>query len=146
MTTAEAKIEIMGLRERFAAPYSQTDKDLIRKLYLEVMGVSFRPTSCQNCYHDAVILIYNRLKNYDKMANEKAYWLKNGAIICSPLFKGGTIYSNANLTDEIAAEYLAQFPAAAKLFARVGTPKAATEEMPASEVKKAVKRKKKAEK
>lgn len=146
MTTEEAKQEIMGLRERFAAPYSQTDKTLIRKLYLQVLGVEFRPTSCQNCYHDAVILIYNRLKNYDTMAETKQYWLKNGAIICSPHFKGGTIYTNANLTDEIAAEYLAQYPTASKLFARVGTPKAEPVADTQPEAKKASKRKKKADK
>lgn len=122
MTHSEATTILGELVERFAAPYSAEDKHRIEVLYKEVMGVQFRPTSCQNCYHDAVVQIRRQLQLTTTMANEKAFWLKNGAIIQSPEFHGGEIFSNANLTDEIAAEYLAKYPARAIIFARVGKP------------------------
>lgn len=54
------------------------------------------------------------------MAQEKKFWLKNGIVICSPNFHGGAVFTNANLTDEIAAEYLVLFPAMVTRFSRVG--------------------------
>lgn len=42
--------------------------------------------------------------------------MRAGFIIACPAFHNGKIYSNANLTDEVAAEYLAMFPNQAKYF------------------------------
>ncbi len=36
--------------------------------------------------------------------------MRAGFIIACPAFHNGKIYSNANLTDEVAEEYLAMFP------------------------------------
>lgn len=122
MTVTE---QITGLKARFGAPYSPSDKKLIEKLYLKVLGRVFAPTSCQNCYHDAVIELYlYYVKNRQPMANEKKFILKAGAIICTPQLDNGKVYSNANLTDDVAARYLAMFPGRANLFAKFETPKA----------------------
>lgn len=123
MTTVEARTILDGLLARFGAPYSVEDKHQIEVLYMGVMGVQFRPTSCQNCYHDAVVLIRKQLQIITTMPSDKKYWLKNGAIIACPEFHGGEIYSNANLTDEVAAEYLSRYPERVGIFARVGKPK-----------------------
>lgn len=53
------------------------------------------------------------------MAEDKKYLLKAGAIIISPIFDNGTVYSNANLTDDVAKRYLEQFPEQVVLFAKV---------------------------
>ena len=45
--------------------------------------------------------------------------LKAGAVLSCPAFHGGTIYTNANLTDDIAREYLEMFPERAILFAQL---------------------------
>ena len=119
MTLSEAKREITGLRERYGAPYNSTDKDLIERLYWDVLGKVFKPTSCQTCYHDAVIEIYLQLKNHNSMAAERNYLLKAGAIINSPVFDNGKIYSNANLTDDVAKRYLDMFPESVGLFQRL---------------------------
>lgn len=119
MTKEDAKEALIGLRERYGNPYSAEDKASIEQLYRVVMGRAFRATSCQNCYHDAVIEMYLQLKRHDTMISEHSYFLQAGYIIHSPLFHDGKIFTNENLTDEVAEEYIKQFPNAAKFVHRV---------------------------
>lgn len=139
MTIEEARASIIDLRGRFASPYNQTDKGLIERLYWEVLGRVFRPTSCQNCYHDAVIEIYSYLKKHDTMAEEKKYLLKAGAIINTPAFDEGKIYSNANLTDDVARRYLERYPNRVVLFQKLPDPE--PEAAPEAEAKPETKKK-----
>lgn len=44
------------------------------------------------------------------------YRLRAGVIINCPNFHNGEIYTNNNLTDEVAAEYLQRYPKQADLF------------------------------
>lgn len=118
MTVEEAKGLIYDLGGRFASPYNQSDKRTIEHLYEEVLGKVFRPTSCQNCYHDAVVEIYHHLTHFNTMAQQRRFLLKAGAIINSPKFDKGKIYSNANMTDDIAERYLDMFPEQIHLFQR----------------------------
>lgn len=104
------------LRGRFDAPFNQADKDAIERTYKAVIGRTFVQTSCQQCYHDAVVEIYHHIKKYGKMAEVKKYNLKAGAIINCPNFQKGKVFSNENLTDEIAAEYLKEYPDQVGLF------------------------------
>lgn len=60
------------------------------------------------------------------MAEKLNYRLKAGAIINCPAFKGGKVFSNDNLTDEIAEEYLKQFPDNVELFQKVPDKKGST--------------------
>lgn len=115
---------IEELRGRFDAPFSSSDKSTIANLYYEVIGKTFVHTSCQQCYHDGLIEIYHYIKKYGKMAEKLNYRLKAGAIINCPAFKGGKIFSNDNLTDEIAEEYLKQFPDNVEIFQKVPEKKA----------------------
>lgn len=110
MTIEQAKDYIKGLKERFDAPYSPKDKNLIEQLYYEVLAKEFVPTTCQNCYHDAVIEIAVYLKNNNKMAEKCNYRLRAGFIIHCPTFHNGAIYTNDNLTDAIAEKYLEAYP------------------------------------
>ena len=50
------------------------------------------------------------------MAKKCSYRLRAGFIINCPTFRSGKIFTNDNLTDEVAAEYLKQFPAMAEMF------------------------------
>ena len=110
------------LRGRFDAPFNQADKDAIERTYKAVIGRTFVQTSCQQCYHDAVLEIYHHIKKYGKMAEVKKYNLKAGAIINCPNFQEGKVFSNENLTDEIAAEYLKEYPDQVGLFETYKTP------------------------
>lgn len=123
MELNEAKNKVRELRERkeFFAPFNATDKSEIEKLYKAVLGKDFIPTTCQNCYHDAVIELYLYLKNNGKMAEKCNYRLKAGAIINSPSFENGKIYTNDNLTDKVAAAFLAKFPKQSFLFQKMPT-------------------------
>ena len=119
MTYQEATELAEGLRERFHASFSASDKETIKRLYSAVLGKELRVTSCQRCYHDAVIEITLKLRKTKTMAQEMNYRLKAGAIIMCPDFHNGQIYTNDNLTDEVAAEYLGKFPTQANLFSKI---------------------------
>ena len=116
MTVEEAYTKIEELKGRYDSPFSNSDKESIEELYYEVLGKTFVPTSCQQCYHDALIEVYVYLKKNGKMAEKCNYRLKAGAIICCPSFNNGEVYSNDNLTDEVASEYLEQYPEQLELF------------------------------
>ena len=111
--------ELEGLRARYDAPYNPSDKLLIRRLYREVLGKEMRKTSCQTCYHDAVVEMYCYIKNKGRMAKTRKYLLKAGAVIQNPNFEGGKVYTNVNLTDAVAEKYLKKYPGRAVLFQRI---------------------------
>lgn len=119
MTLDEVKKIIEKLRGRFDSPYSTSDKSTIESLYYEVLGKTFRPTSCQQCYHDAVIEIYCYIKKNNSMAEKSNYRLRAGVIINCPNFRGGKIYTNDNLTDKVASEFLKMFPEQEVLFQKL---------------------------
>lgn len=129
MELDDVKDIIEELRGRFDAPFSSSDKSTIANLYYEVIGKTFVHTSCQQCYHDGLIEIYHYIKKYGKMAEKLNYRLKAGAIINCPVFKGGEVFSNDNLTDEIAEEYLKQFPDNVEIFQKVPEEKTNTVEV-----------------
>lgn len=116
MSFEEAKIKAERLRGRFDAPFSFSDKKEIEVMYWEVLGKRLSPTNCQQCYHDALIEIYLYLKNNNKMKEKSNYRLRAGFIINTPAFNNGKVYSNANLTDEVAESYLAKYPKQVKMF------------------------------
>ena len=124
MTHDEALAMALELRGRSnSSPFNSQDKRSIEELHREVIGYDMKPTTCQNCYHDALILIILRLKKTTAMAQDRQYQLRNGFIIHSPIFHQGAIFTNANLTDDIAREYLERFPANSTMFSKI--PKAA---------------------
>lgn len=119
MEKAEAEKLIEELRGRFDAPFNSDDKSTIEKLYNAVLGKQFKPTTCQTCYHDALIEVYHHLKKNGQMASKLNYRLKAGAIINTPSFKNGKIFTNDNLTDAIAKEYLKKFPQRTDIFQKL---------------------------
>lgn len=120
MTHDEALARANELKGRQnSSPFNSQEKRSIEELHREVIGYDMKPTTCQNCYHDALILIILRLKKTTAMAKDKQYTLRNGFIIHSPIFHQGTIYTNANLTDEVAKEYLERFPANVTMFSKM---------------------------
>lgn len=126
MELSEAKQILKELRGRFDSPYSTSDKSTIEDLYFEVLGKTFRPTSCQQCYHDAVIEIYCYIKKNNSMAEKSNYRLKAGVIINCPNFQGGKIYTNDNLTDKVAREFLKMFPEQSSIFQKMPAEKPKT--------------------
>lgn len=117
MTYEQAKGYAADLKARFDAPYSASDKALIERLYMAVLRRTFVKTTCQQCYHDAVVEIYLYLKNNKTMKEQCNYQLRAGFVISCPDFYGGKIFTNANLTDKVAEAYLDKYPKAEDYFA-----------------------------
>lgn len=131
MTYEEATREIERLREAYDRSYTDTEKRRIALLYREVTGKDFQQTTCQQCYHDAVIEVYLFLKNNKTMAKKCNYRLRAGFIISCPDFQGGKIYTNDNLTDAVAKAYLDKYPKQEKMFQKL--PEAAVDDENAGE-------------
>lgn len=109
MTTQEVTTIVNELKAGFGSAFDRKQKKQIEDLYVVVLGKIFTPTNCQNCYHDAFLEIYKQLKNFGTMAQDCNYRLRAGFIINCPAFSD-KIYTNSNLTDEVAARYLEMFP------------------------------------
>ena len=121
MTLEEAKNLVKEL-ERYVnenIPFNSTGKEAVERLYYNVFGKTFTPTSCQQCYHDALVEISYYLKNGGTMAEKKNYVLRAGVIINCPNLYNGKVFSNENLTDKIAEEYLKAFPEQREMFEEI---------------------------
>lgn len=119
MTYEEATAKVEELKARFDSPFDATDKAVIETLYFEVTRKRFVPTTCQQCYHDALIEIYIKLKKEKAMPKQCNYVMKAGFIISCPDFYNGKIFTNENLTDKVAHEYLTKYPQMEKYFQKI---------------------------
>ena len=108
MNDQEAQAELMILR---GLASSGNDlalvKERIDRLYWAVCRKHLRTCKCKDKYRDALLEIYAKLTYHKKT---------NTTMAQSRLVRGvvlqwkGNHYTNANLTDEVAREFLASFP------------------------------------
>ena len=113
-------------------------RERIDRLYWAVCRKHLRKCRCKNVEKDALLEIYAKLM-YQRKSNKKMAQAKlvNGVV----LKWQGNHYTNANLTDEVAREFLSAFPMRKDWFAVL--PSASTEkqvvaevaQMPSAEVK-----------
>ena len=136
MTYEEATVKVGKLKERFDSSFDATDKAVIETLYFEVTRKRFVPTSCQQCYHDALIEIYLKLKKEKAMPKQCNYVMKAGFIISCPDFYHGKIFTNENLTDKVAHEYLTKYPQMEKYFQKIPSEELIENKQPAGSNKK----------
>jgi len=130
MTEHEAQAELMILR---GLADGGGDLALVReridRLYWAVCRKHLRKCRCKNVEKDALLEIYAKLKYHHKtnktMAQAK---LVNGVV----LKWQGNHYTNANLTDEVAREFLSAFPMRKDWFAVL--PSASNEKQVVAEV------------
>lgn len=94
--------------------YTTAETLAIEQAYRDVFGRGVRDCKCPNRYRDAVIELRIFIKNHATM-EKSTYKLKAGVVI-QP---SGTseVYTNDNLTDEIAEQFLKERPGARGLFA-----------------------------
>lgn len=116
MKYQEALNMVDDLKTRFDAGFSASDKESIAALYSEVLHKELKGKNCNDCYRDALIEVYNYLRTEKKMKEKCTYSLLAGAIIQD--FENGKVYTNANLTDEVAEGYLKRFPKQIQMFAK----------------------------
>lgn len=119
MTYEDAVRMTEDLRTRYDGAFTSLDKANIALLYAEVLGKQLRVTRCQRCFHDALIEVQLYLRREQRMREKCAYALRAGFIIHCPTFRGGKIYTNENITDDVCAEYLQRFPTQRAMFSRV---------------------------
>lgn len=136
MTYQEAVDKSNELKAHLTGAFSVSQKKEIHELYSAVLRKTLKVTSCQRCYHDALIEVILYLRKEGKMKEETNYALRAGFIIHCPTFRGGKIFTNDNLTDDVAREYLAAFPGQRSMFSRIPEEKpVVTEESKTIEVK-----------
>ena len=115
MSVDEAIRRITELRGRVDSGLSSMEKAEVARLYGEVLGKTFRATTCRDCYRDACIEMVLYLRKNGAMKEKSRYVLLNGVIIRE--FGTGRVYSNANLTDKVAEAWLRKYPQQIKMFA-----------------------------
>ena len=120
MNYNEAISTLTRLRSLMAAGgddsvFTVTDRELIEQLHRDEFGTPVRVCNCRDRYTDAVIVLWKSIKTRGIMAKEMKYQLHAGVII----WVGTDVYSNANLTDKVAAAYLKKHPEDRKKFAKV---------------------------
>lgn len=137
MSEQEAQAELMILRGLATSGHDLAlVRERIDRLYWAVCRKHLRKCRCKNVEKDALLEIYAKLmyhKTNKTMAQAK---LVNGVV----LKWQGNHYTNANLTDEVAREFLSAFPVRKDWFAVL--PSASTDkqvvaeaaEMPPAEV------------
>lgn len=95
-------IEVMErlseMRDRFDAGFSSSDRLFINDMSVVVLSKCVRNTACGDCYRDAFLEIYHKLKMLGTMPKEKKFVLRAGVL----LHFNGKMYVNENLTDDIA--------------------------------------------
>lgn len=91
------------------ASLSLQEKAEVEGLYYDVLDKTFVRTSCNDCYRDAIIEMSVYLKKHGKMKEKREYKLKSGVLLQME-FGSPDFYTNENLTDDIAEEYLKKYP------------------------------------
>lgn len=135
MSEQEAQAELMILRGLATSGHDLAlVRERIDRLYWAVCRKHLRKCRCKNVEKDALLEIYAKLMYHHKINKTMAQAkLVNGVV----LKWQGNHYTNANLTDEVAREFLSAFPIRKDWFAVLPSEKqvvAEVAEMPSAEV------------
>lgn len=114
MTYQDAIQQLEEMKPRYTSGFSSSDKALIVSLYEDAMRLRFTRTSCNDCYRDAYLQVYNYLKQSQTMEQRK-YMLKRGVLL-RPEFGSSEYYTTNSMTDAKAEEILAKNPALIAMF------------------------------
>lgn len=95
--------------------YNEDDRAIIEQLSVSELGKKVRQCNCRDQYTEAVLELYMTLKKRGIMNAERLYQLRAGVLI----WVGTQVYTNNNITDEVAEAYLEMHPEALGKFERV---------------------------
>lgn len=121
MTVSEAYDTLLAL-SRANKPYSSAEESIISNLYTEVTGKKVRDCNCRDKWHDAVIEALLYLKKHKAMREKCDYKLRAGVIL--HISGSSEVYTNDNLTNEVAEKFLKDNPNAVGRFAVIPQSKA----------------------
>lgn len=116
MTVTEAYNTLLAL-SRAVLPYSSAEELQISELYTEVTGRVIRDCNCRDRWRDAIYEALHYLKTNNRMKEKCNYRLLRGVVI--HLSGSSIVYTNDNLTDEVARKFLAENPNAAGRFEHI---------------------------
>lgn len=103
------RVSAWGIQSEFSTP----EKAAIEQMYFDVLGKHIRNCNCPDRYRDAVIELRIFTKNHLTMEKSK-YVLKAGVVIQPSTTS--EVYTNDNLTDAVAEQFLKERPGARGLF------------------------------
>lgn len=110
--------EVMSLldemRIRYNDGFSSSDRLKLDNLHVLLFNTPIKNRNCSDCYRDAYVLIYNKLKKEGQMPKKSEYILKTGVVL--KMFGSNKVFINA-VDTEYAETYLKQFPQQIKKFA-----------------------------
>lgn len=115
LTYSETMATLLEMKGRHDDGFSSSDRLFIKEAYELLYGKPIKNTACSNCYRDAYILIYTKLKKDGTMPKEKKFILLNGVLLHA---LNGQVFTNSNLTDEIAMDALNENPNRLDLFSK----------------------------
>lgn len=116
MEYADAIALLEDMKSRFEDGFSSSDRCVLEELHRELFNRGISNKGCGDCYRDAYVIIYKRLKETKTMPKAKSlYTLKAGAILRRP--GDNRFYANPLPNDEIPEKYLADYPQNINLFA-----------------------------
>lgn len=118
MTASEAYDTLTAL-SRASQPYSSAEESIISTIYAEVLGKKVRDCNCRDKWRDAVIEALIYLKKHNAMRPKCDYKLKAGVIL--HISGSSEVYTNDNLSNEVARAFLAENPNAKGRFAVIPT-------------------------
>lgn len=118
MRTYEETMNLLDeMKSRFNSGFSSSDRSFLEKMHRLIFAKDIPNKGCSDCYRDAYLLIVTHLKKTQTMPKEPNYILKAGVLI----HPSGTskFYINPLPSDEIAEDFLSEYPDAINKFAHV---------------------------
>lgn len=106
---------LSSLFGRFSA-LTEDEKLYVEQLYTQIMPRAFvRRSGCSDCYKDALIELQIKIKNTGM--DKQKYRLRNGVLLFD--HENKKYYTNSNLTDKIAKDYLKKHPEESRFFSEI---------------------------
>lgn len=116
MALYERTIErLEEMRSRYNDGFSPSDRIYLEALNFRLFNKPITLTGCSDCYRDAYVLIFNKLKKDKKMPAEANYILKSGALLHE---FGTSEYYSHRVSDEVAEYFLKKDPENIRLFGK----------------------------
>lgn len=110
-------LRLREMESRYNDGFSTLDRSFLDGLHFDLFGKEITNKGCGNCYRDAYIQIFTKLKRDKKMPKKSDFILKPGAVIS--FFGEPQGYTNANLTNEVAIRFIAMNAFNTKLFSEL---------------------------
>lgn len=106
-TYDDAMARLGEMRSRYKSGFSTSDRALLEELHALLFHKVITVTGCADCYRDAYLLVYNRLRRDKAMPTPTSYRLRTGIVLHT---FGSPDYYTHDVADNVAEDYLRRFP------------------------------------